>query len=1247
MAEGTAAIVEETDAAPCSEDKAMDQTAAGDADEDMARAEEAMDQTTAADADEEMAPAEEAQAAEDEAEAAAANADDDDDAAEEDDEDEVEDAAADQDHEMEDAADEPADEAGEADTPKEADAGVEGAKPESEHAEERMEPSRPDDADHPAGGADAAEESVADDGKECDKAIQQESSKSPDGQAPEARGPQIVVAPPQVKFTEASDAPEDVRPRLAYAARRFRQPATTLNVMPSARGNLYMPLYERGFECLNAGLRWDCGMRAGRYMFEVSIVDAPTALRANMRIGLALDGSSLVFDRVKEHLWFDSDGFIMNGISRRPLANGRFGPRQSVVLVVDLEPESAHANTASLFVDGGRMSAPYPLPANFIGKAIYPTVNYRGVTIEVNFGPCPRIPLPFVCRMLQDASEADVEVKEIPNEDMESPELVIPIGLPGPSYKEYINKFISDNKEFTEISDQMIGNWLYRSGSAHMNPMVVSELKKQLCFISPIGRRNYVISEETWNLIPSERIRVLHRFHTYGYKVRAIVIVGDDVLDGLDESEVDSKLYAAVDRHLSRMPIHFLEHVRLPAKDEGFDTIEYSKGGECRPDKLWIDYVARLVRNRKLAEAVDVKPGSWFQETYAKVKEFISEAEAKQHRWTEHCEKNSIELRSADDDLDVMAVEDVNDLGDGEPLCACFSYEDVVLFRLRLEFHLVLHAFRKDIRDPERIGFRENNLRMYYLKYFKKTLNYKDFAVDSFDKLLPLVSDTISVSKDNGVLEPIYDDAEPHATFLKLTEDARRRRLQQIGAGDESAELKFPRKAVPKVLAPVRGGQWMNAVGQTISVAAPPSTDVVSKASASTDTPNAAATDINAAGTAAGTPAQSTASTGSREPKSVPAIMPAQTSHPQIVPPRLAGVAAPENPVSAGQGKNKQVPQAAGDAATTEPAKKRSRKKKNEPNEPKQGGSENGPPKKGGTKGVRTPAAPTEPSEPKQGGSGSGAKKKNGGKGTRSSSSRASNSAGQPPPRHGPPPPGPPPPGPPPPGYGWPPPPGPYGAPPPGYYGYGYGHPIAHYGAPPPPVDYSYGLPPQHPPPQHPPPQHPPPEHPPPQHPPPQHPRSEHPPPQHPPPQHPRSEHPPPQHPRPEHAPPQQPPPQHPPPEHLPPQRPASSQHPPPQHPPPPHHPHARDPPAHDPARSKMPPRRPSPPGSRKDPQLPPRVPQQPAAKHGPRPPAGPPPSTSSRARGRTEDSRGRGGDALPRPSSRVRSAYGDVPHLD
>merc|ERR1719454_814554 len=65
-------------------------------------------------------------------------------------------------------------------------------------------------------------------------------------------------------------------------------------------------------------------------------------------------------------------------------------------------------------------------------------------------------------------------------------------------------------------------------------------------------------------------------------------------------------------------------------------------------------------------------------------------------------------------------VKDVTDLGNGEPLFAHFVYEDWTLLSLRFELHLLAHAFRKDLDDPERPKFHTTHVSFYMNKYYRK-----------------------------------------------------------------------------------------------------------------------------------------------------------------------------------------------------------------------------------------------------------------------------------------------------------------------------------------------------------------------------------------------------------------------------------------------------------------------------------------------------------------------------------------------
>jgi len=146
-----------------------------------------------------------------------------------------------------------------------------------------------------------------------------------------------------------------------------------------------------------------------------------------------------------------------------------------------------------------------------------------------------------------------------------------------------------------------------------------------------------------------------------------------------------------------------------------------------------------------------------------------------------------------DDEPDVDKVEDIHDIGNGTPLYLNFQYEDWVLLALRFEFHLLAHAFKRDLNDADRPGFPEAHLAFYYNKYYKKSFSVQWFNVKDLAGLVELVKDTLGINADTGFLESRMSAEEATDKFIRLTEEGRRERQRCIDAGDETAMLKFQR----------------------------------------------------------------------------------------------------------------------------------------------------------------------------------------------------------------------------------------------------------------------------------------------------------------------------------------------------------------------------------------------------------------------------------------------------------------------
>ena len=69
----------------------------------------------------------------------------------------------------------------------------------------------------------------------------------------------------------------------------------------------------------------------------------------------------------------------------------------------------------------------------------------------------------------------------------------------------------------------------------------------------------------------------------------------------------------------------------------------------------------------------------------------------------------------------------------------------MTLLSVRFELHLLAHAFKKDVNDPESQFFVGNYLALYYNKYFKKAFNVKMFGVKDSAGLVDFIKDTVKI----------------------------------------------------------------------------------------------------------------------------------------------------------------------------------------------------------------------------------------------------------------------------------------------------------------------------------------------------------------------------------------------------------------------------------------------------------------------------------------------------------------------
>lgn len=633
---------------------------------------------------------------------------------------------------------------------------------------------------------------------------------------------------------------------------------------------------------------------------------------------------------------FDSEGFFVDDKARRR-ASYKFVRDQTVAVLLNLDPSMANANTVSLFIDGQRASDPQPLPEALVGKPLYPTVTYKNVSLEVNFGPSPRTSLPFTCNMLAHAAAEDLEIPSVAKRKDGKGELVMPVGLPDTGYFDWVDKFLVDNPDFVELSDRKMLDWAWKSGiwkagkyysgsgdkpEASTGVPAIDDwsVGKIISAVAPTFPRKYIIPEMKANLVKSDRDEGLMRFTSADFHRKAVVIMGEPdqqykewiqklVLEEKQaqaeaekrkkqaeaerqrqqkrqqeerkrKAEAARKNYeAAKRRRLGEeveeteepeeapaeepedeapeeepdVPVELTEEEKalkcrkpsmpdmtekelarsyasfaLPLKSEGFDEVAYAWGNESSCSEL---LKAWILEKKQTQRAEDLAPGTDFRQAWSAWQKAVQDWRKAQTDFKDPAKRRAfkeqrleeakkkiqeekqtlidagdeegaraleekVEAEQNEDvdteNLDVLAVEDINDIGNGEPLFGQFQYEDWILLSTRYELHLLAHSFKKDLNDPDRPSFDLKHLSFYYQKYYRKAWNFSQFGVKEFEELVELLKDSVSVDA-SGHLKADEPEETPLERFVKLTEDNRRERQRRIDAGDETARLKFSR----------------------------------------------------------------------------------------------------------------------------------------------------------------------------------------------------------------------------------------------------------------------------------------------------------------------------------------------------------------------------------------------------------------------------------------------------------------------
>merc|ERR1712176_1578380 len=154
------------------------------------------------------------------------------------------------------------------------------------------------------------------------------------------------------------------------------------------------------------------------------------------------------------------------------------------------------------------------------GKTLYPTLTFKNTAMQVNAGKTPWIsryqgkskknPI----RLIGDAAEEDVEVQE---DQQKESEVLYPVGLPGQGVFSWVDNFLKEHPQYTELSDRMLLEWAKKSVTKQWWPketgfddapnlrftlpsLDFGRIRDTLIFLAPTLKRSFIIMSLKKNL---------------------------------------------------------------------------------------------------------------------------------------------------------------------------------------------------------------------------------------------------------------------------------------------------------------------------------------------------------------------------------------------------------------------------------------------------------------------------------------------------------------------------------------------------------------------------------------------------------------------------------------------------------------------------------------------------------------------------------------------------------------------------
>lgn len=637
----------------------------------------------------------------------------------------------------------------------------------------------------------------------------------------------------------------------------FNDADATFNAHISNRNCLFS-VQADGFNQLFAGTRANTGFKSGRYYFEMKMLDQPRLVR----LGFACIEADLSLED-KHSFSFDATGNAYMGGERASQVCPRWSRTDVVGVLLNIPKK-----TITLFLNGMR-----PPQANHetripdemfdgdvlkAGCELFPVVASRGSAVECNFSTRVWKQIPFVVRPIGKAKKSDVvaSTRKKPslsekNKSENTVDITIPVGF---DVRDVIKQWQKENPDGMVLTQDALCHWAEKSGLQKQSnrnhqrgaavPQPTDKYNVQ-CLDNPMGvypmllrgGRKYLMSLSNYhNLHPQQRTDICLKLrHSLNAHITAYVSV-DEIVSVVDEGKA-----------VIQQVREFYEQVKMPQDDEDFNDVFFhtEKYGEGKSKAELGEFVRAKFQAWKKdcklkSKVTDLKKSTFFatnmgkfqklkqfqhkstaesarkqyeKELEAKKTEKAAKAKAKKLAEEKALEEAGLEKKEGEEEKEESpVVEDNNDDDAAEPLPDVleeFSEEDWMLAQLRAEIHTVIHAFKKDVHDEERLSFPAVHFGFYFQLYTGKNFGntLQMFSCKNLEELTRLVPDICKHTSvmdefelrkhkecliaDYDLVLPAFPIDSEMSVFVAETEAQRSLRTDRLDAGDENAALNF------------------------------------------------------------------------------------------------------------------------------------------------------------------------------------------------------------------------------------------------------------------------------------------------------------------------------------------------------------------------------------------------------------------------------------------------------------------------